>query len=61
MTVSMLVNRCNNVRISTRAFIEDAIGRIYHDGNTLTISPEIMSREVSSFTLDNDTLYVIIF
>lgn len=61
MTVSMLVNTCNNVRISTRAFIEDSVGRIYHDANTLTIKPEIMLREVSSFTIDGDTLYIIIF
>lgn len=61
MTVANLVGACNNVSISTRVFIEDTVGRILHDANELTIKPEIMVREVQSFGIDGDTLYMVVF
>lgn len=61
MTVAMLIGTCNNIRISTRAFITDTRARILHNSNTLTIKPEIMCREVSGFVIDGDTIFIIVY
>lgn len=57
MTVTMLIDRCANIRMTTRAFITNEMACILHNS---TIKPELMTREVSSFVISGDTVYIIV-
>lgn len=60
MTVTMLIDRCANIRMTTRAFITNEMACILHNSSVFAIKPELMTREVSSFVISGDTLYIIV-
>lgn len=60
MTVTMLIDRCANIRMTTMAFITDENACILHDSSVFAIKPELMTREVSSFVISKDKVFIIV-
>lgn len=62
MTVEQLLNSCGNVGLSTRVFIEDREGSIYHNSSELSVPLYALSFKVRYFkcSCTDDSIEILI-